>query len=182
MKSNLKHVGFTLLLVLTVFSSYLFFSASRASADENNPVPVQVKEVAFAHCVLWEDYFNPSSSSSEILVPAGSPVVLRLGWFFGEENQGDEFLKGQITNIKIGGTPIENTDLYWSENFSEPYDGAGFLGAYWQFPPIGPLPSGTSLDVEWEIGFSKKVYDGEGTYGPGDTFGGPDRICTIIWQ
>ena len=165
-----------------MFASLLIFSARDVSAEDNSPVPVQVQEVAIAHCTLWENYFDPGGSSSEIIVPAGSPVVLRLGWFFGEENQGDDFLKGQITNITIGGMSIENTDLYWSENFSEPFEGAGFLGAYWQYPTIGPLPSGSSLDVEWEVGFSKKVYDGEGTYGPGDTFGGPDRICTIIWQ
>ena len=163
------------MLIVVAFDVY----ANTVSAPSIETTEIEVKEIGFTHCVEWDDYFNITTPQATINVPSGSPVILRLGWFFFKPHQGRMFLRGSKTEVSIGGTNIANMDHYWSDQIYplSVYGEPGY-GVFWFYPMFGPLPDGSSIDIDWSITITKKISDGHDIYHPGDNWYG---TCRIIW-
>lgn len=148
------------------------FCAVVAAGTGSAAAPVSV---SFANCA-----FNLGGNAT---VPAGSDVMVRVGWSSKSRGRVQDFLNNQTTTASFNAVPVANASTLWGPQAKQS-DGSWL--SRWVGSGGTLANPGDTLVVTFQINLTHKVPDGKDPdtnrqifAGPGDLFPAGFTTCTI---
>lgn len=152
-----------LLLVLAAFVAAVAAMTTGATASTSTTV-------SFFDCTNYDN--------GQVTVPAGSTVTMQGGWVTKYLGQEYAFLQDVTVTASVNGTPITNTNSYWSA--PEVFPLGGWV-TWWTYPTGITLDAGQSLTftTDWVLAhpLSNVGFGPPNVVPAGDLIG--TRTCTV---